>query len=137
LLRRTSFGPFPGQVDAMAAAGNVDAAITSVLGETPPALGPPPKLNDGDPGDDPEQWWLRRMRVPGVGLHEKMTWFWHGHLTTSLDKVSRRMMWNQHLLVRQHALENFRTLLQAITVDPGTLVYLVAARSSADAPNEN
>ncbi len=67
LLRHTGFGPFPGQVDAMAAAGNVDAAITSVLGATPPALGPSPKLNDGDPGDDPQQWWLRRMRVPGVG----------------------------------------------------------------------
>lgn len=57
--------------------------------------------------------------------------------TTSLDKVSRRMMWNQHLLVRQHALGNFRTLLQAITVDPAMLVYLDGAWSSADAPNEN
>lgn len=56
------------------------------------------------------------MRDPAAGLHEKMTWFWHGHLTSAYDKVgSWRMNWNQHGLVRQHALGNYRTMLTAMT----------------------
>jgi uncharacterized protein (DUF1800 family) len=47
------------------------------------------------------------------------------------------MMWNQHLLLRQDALGNFRTLLQALTIDPAMLIYLDGDPSVVDAPNEN
>jgi uncharacterized protein (DUF1800 family) len=67
-----------------------------------------------------------------------MTWFWHGHLTTSHTKVFRwKMEFPQHLLIRTHALGNFRTLLKKVTVDPAMLVYLDGAWSDADDPNEN
>ena len=118
LLRRTTFGPFPGQVDALDA-GGLPAALDGVLGATPPPLPPDPVLDSGD-GERPPEWWFRRMRDPAVGLHEKMVWFWHSHLTSSVDKVGQwRMMWNQHLLLRQHALGNFRTHVAGDDHRPG------------------
>ena len=78
------------------------------------------------------------MSDPAVGLAEKMTWFWHAHLCTSIDKVgSWFMMWNQHMLLRTNALGNFRTLLQQLTIDPAMLVYLDGDPSVVTAPNEN
>ncbi|MDQ6783040.1 MAG: DUF1800 domain-containing protein [Actinomycetota bacterium] len=135
LLRRTGFGPHPGRVEALVG-GGTSAAIDSVL--TSPALAPGdhPSFREGD--DDPARRWLGLMVRPDAGLHEKMVWFWHGHLTSSEDKVgSWRMLYQQHLLLRQHALGNFRELLQAVTVDPAMLVYLDGDGSTADAPNEN
>jgi uncharacterized protein (DUF1800 family) len=135
LLRRTSFGPLPGQVDALLPAG-VPAAVESVLAATPPPLEPLPVL-EGD-GEYPNRWWIRRMANPGAGLVDKMVWFWHGHLTSAVDKVGNwPMMWTQHELLRQHALGNFRTLLQAITVDPAMLIYLDGDPSDFRNPNEN
>ena len=77
------------------------------------------------------------MTTVDAGLHEKMTWFWHGHLTSSLDTASAEQMWAQHLLLRQHALGNFKDLLNAITIDAAMLRYLNGDGSSASRPNEN
>jgi uncharacterized protein (DUF1800 family) len=78
------------------------------------------------------------MANPAAGLHEKMTFFWHGHLTTGHDKVYR---WKcevpQNVLIRKYALGNVRTLIEKITVDPAMLLYLDGSWSVADAPNEN
>jgi uncharacterized protein (DUF1800 family) len=133
LLRRATFGPAPGQVEALNA-GGLSAALDQVLTATPPALPTPPNLD----GWDPPIWWMLRMSDPAVGLAEKMTWFWHAHLCTSIDKVgSWLMMWNQHMLLRNNALGNFRTLLQQITIDPAMLIYLDGDPSVVEAPNEN
>ena len=136
LLRRTSFGPFPGQVEALNA-GGLAAALDGVLAATPPPLPPDPVLDTGD-GERPPAWWLRRMQDPATGLHEKMVWFWHGHFTSSIDKVgSWQMMWNQHGLLRQQALGNFRTMALQMTIDPAMLIYLDGDPSEAIDPNEN
>jgi len=135
LLRRATFGPLPGQVDALVAGGTA-AAVTSLLSTPPSALPTPPAFDW--PGLLPVEWWLRRARDPAAGLAEKMVWFWHGLLCTSQDKInSWEWMWNQHLLFRQHALGNFRTLLQAITTDVAMLFYLDGNGSDASDPNEN
>ncbi len=133
LLRRTTFGPAPGQVEALNA-GGVAAALDQVLAATPPPLPAAPNLD----GWDPPVWWMLRMSDPAVGLAEKMTWFWHAHLCTSVEKVgSWQMMWNQHMLLRNNALGNFRTLLQQLTIDAAMLVYLDGDPSVVTAPNEN
>jgi uncharacterized protein (DUF1800 family) len=137
LLRRTAFGPFPGQVDALVPGGTA-AALTAVLNATPPALPPPPNLTGTGTGPDPVQWWLQRMRDPAVGLHEKMVWFWHGHLVSAQSKVNHwDFMWTQNLLFRQNALGNFRTLMKAVTIDAAMLRYLDGDPSEIVAPNEN
>ncbi len=136
LLRRATFGPFPGQVAAAAAAPTFDAAVAALLAAAPSPLPAAPDLTLK--GAAPISWWLERMADPGAGLTEKLTWFWHGHLTSSRAKVNDwAALWRQHLLLRTHALGNFRTLLQAVTVDPAMLWYLDGGRSTADAPNEN
>ncbi len=136
VLRRTTFGPFPGQVESLLPLG-VDGVIERVLAAKPLSTAKPPALTD-DGSYAPVDWWLDRMSDRTAGIHEKMTWFWHGHLTSSHDKVFRwRWEFPQHLLIRKYALGNFRTLLQKITVDPAMLVYLDGAWSDSDDPNEN
>lgn len=136
VLRRTTFGPFPGQVKALAPKG-VDAAISSVLAAKPLATTPAPPIDD-DGSNAPVDWWLDRMADPKAGIHEKMTWFWHGHLTTSHSKVFRwKVEFPQHLLLRKYAMGSFATLLQKITLDAAMLLYLDGSWSTADDPNEN
>ncbi len=78
------------------------------------------------------------MADPAVGLHEKMVWFWHSHLTSSISKVGQwPWMWTQHQVLRTNALGNFRTLMQAITIDAAMLVYLDGDPSVVTNPNEN
>src|SRR4051794_3477713 len=133
LLRRATFGPAPGQVEALNAGGRAPAG-TRAAAPRPPPPPAPPHLGGGEP----PIWWMLRMSDPAVGLAEKMTWFWHAHLCSSVDKVgSWLMMWNQHTLLRNNALGNFRTLLQQISIDPAMLIYLDGDPSVVTAPNEN
>ncbi|MEA2621923.1 MAG: hypothetical protein QOH61_833 [Chloroflexota bacterium] len=135
LLRRTSFGPFPGQVERLAKLG-VPGAIDQVLAGAPlPVIAP--DISD-DSSDDPIRWWLGMMANPSHGLHEKMTWFWHGLVTVSHDKVFWwNVEWPAHLVLRQYALGSYRKLLKKITVEPAMLLYLDGDWSTVDGPNEN
>jgi len=136
ILRRTTFGPFPGQVKALSPKG-VAAAIDGVLAARALATAPAPAITD-DGSNAPIHWWLDRMANPKAGIHERMTWFLHGHLTTSHSKVFRwKIEYPEHLLLRQYALGDFRALLQKITLDPAMLVYLDGSWSISDDPNEN
>jgi uncharacterized protein (DUF1800 family) len=133
LLRRATFGPVPGQVESLNS-GGIAAALDSVLAATPPPTPADPAME----GWEPINWWIARMADPTVGLHEKMVWFWHTHLTSSISKVSQwPWMWTQHQLLRTNALGNFRTLMQAITIDAAMLVYLDGDPSVVENPNEN
>ena len=83
-------------------------------------------------------WWMREMIDSPTPLAERMTLFWHNHFATSQQKVLRaQAMWQQHLLLRQGALGNFKSLLHAVAKDPAMLVYLDGANSRKEAPNEN
>ena len=135
LLRRTGFGPHPGQVDALVA-GGVKGAVEAVLA-APPLEPAPVELGTDDDYGALVRWWVGVLSRPDAGLHEKMVWFWHGHLTSSIAKASPLAMWRQHQLLRTHALGNFRTLLQQITVDAAMLGWLDGDGSVAEAPNEN
>jgi len=135
LLRRTTFGPLPGQVERLAQKG-VDKALREILlgRPLPPFELPPANQED----DTLAARWLSQMRSPAAGLHEKMVWFWHGHFTSGVAKVDDpRLLWKQHALLRRHALGSFRDLVQEITVDPAMLQYLDGDGSTGDAPNEN
>lgn len=135
LLRRTGFGPHPGQVEALAP-GGVKGALDAVLA-APPLEVAPAELGTDDDYGQLVRWWLEVLSRPEAGLHEKMVWFWHGHLTSSIEKASPLAMWRQHQVLRTHALGNFRTLLQQITVDAAMLGWLDGGGSVAEAPNEN
>ena len=47
------------------------------------------------------------------------------------------MMWQQHLLLRQHATGNFADMLHTVSKDPAMLWYLDGVTNTAHAVNEN
>lgn len=145
LLRRATFGVTPAALDAARSRGfraTVDALLEGSPAE-PPALVSPQDLLQGAQidGGDLEQWWLRHMISTSTPFAERLTLFWHGHFTSSLDKVDPLFMYWQNLTWRRLALGKFGQMLRSVTVDPAMLTYLDLAQSSAsdpaEPPNEN
>ena len=84
------------------------------------------------------EWWLRQMLVTADPLRERMTLFWHNHFVSSMQKVqSPLLMYRQNVLLREHALGNFGTLLHAVARDPAMVRYLDSALNRKGRPNEN
>lgn len=47
-------------------------------------------------------WWLDQMATTEYPLNEKMTWFWHGHWATSVEKINFALpMYKQNLTFRK------------------------------------
>jgi uncharacterized protein (DUF1800 family) len=83
-------------------------------------------------------WWLRRMIQTPHPLLEKMTLFWHSHFATRSDKVKNPKLMLQHIrLLRCHALNSFREMLQAASHDPASLISLGADENRKALLNEN
>ena len=72
------------------------------------------------------------------GLTERMTWFWHGHFATSVQKVkSASLMLVQNQTLRADALTTFDKLAHALIIDPAMLVWLDGNDNMVGAANEN
>ncbi|HXD86334.1 MAG TPA: DUF1800 domain-containing protein [Urbifossiella sp.] len=83
-------------------------------------------------------WWLALMLDGGHPLREKLTLFWHNHFATSYAKVQRtQLMFEQNLLLRQHALGRFPPFLLAMSRDTAMLKWLDSNQNVVGAPNEN
>lgn len=83
-------------------------------------------------------WWMQEMASTPSPLTERMTLFWHNHFVSSQQKVRfARLMYGQNVLLREHALGSFATLLHAVAKDPAMLVYLDVAQNRRGQPNEN
>lgn len=141
VLRRASIAPDPGRVsrfvqgkgDARQAA---NAAIDWALNATPQAIAPGQISSDG--WNDILNGWTDNLRSSNAGLHERMTWFWHGHFATGSDKVGNLpMLHAQQQLLRTHAMGNYATLLRSMATNPAMMLYLDLSGSSVEAPNEN
>ena len=84
------------------------------------------------------EWWLRQMLVTPDPLRERMTLFWHNHFVSGMQKVlSPQLMYRQNVLLREHALGNFRELLHTVARDPAMVRYLDSAFNRKGQPNEN
>ncbi len=79
--------------------------------------------------------WYDSMADSRNPLLEKMTLFWHGHFAcrSKLPHMAVR----QVNTIRQHALGNFRDLVQAIAKDPSMILYLNNQQNNKEKPNEN
>jgi len=142
VLRRCGFGPRPGDVDRhldLGPQGLVEELLSKTdiwalegqsLEEDMPA-----RADDG--GDEVFRRFVGQMVSDLNPLHERMTWYWHTHFTSSIDTVDGGFVWRQWHLIRRHALGNFRDLARAITIDPAMLAWLDGDGSHAEAPNEN
>ncbi len=83
-------------------------------------------------------WWFERMLRGDDPLRERMTLFWHGLFTSSMDVVKRsEPMIRQNELLREHALGSYGTMLREMLRDPALLVYLDNDESKKEHPNEN
>ena len=83
-------------------------------------------------------WWLERMRSTPFPLLERMTLLWHGHFATGIRNpptVEHIAVQNQTL--RQNALGNVRTLVEAMNVDAAMLYWLNGAENTVPKVNEN
>ena len=84
------------------------------------------------------RWWLTRLIYSAKPLEERMTFFWHNHFATSVEKVGEsNLMKNQNELFRSFALGNFRTLSVEVARDPAMLFWLDNYTSVKEHPNEN
>jgi uncharacterized protein (DUF1800 family) len=160
LFNRFGFGPRPGEYAQALAAGveatrtklltvpAVDAGLTKVVEPEITDLGPRPKPNSAEivpfsiamrfQTQQMIVWWLDRMAAADNGLTEKMTWFWHGHWATSIQKVNYPLpMFKQNKTLRANALGNFATMTKAMINDGALQFWLDGQDNTVKAPNEN
>ncbi|MGW4948120.1 DUF1800 domain-containing protein [Actinoplanes sp. NPDC004185] len=155
LLRRLTFGPTAAEVDAAERAG-AGATLNKVLepiGRTvePPDLAPggtPPKGASREEKQKARQsaraqlttvtrWWLARMATES-GAAEKLTFFWHGHWATSVQKVrSAPLMLAQQQTLRRYGGGTTGPLVRAMLRDPALILWLDGQKNTRKAPNEN
>ena len=143
LLRRTGFGASPAEVDAYAALGlagavdrllnpqNVDDSATDGIVATR-------RVKAQQDRQALFTLWHARIALTQRPLLEKLTYFWHDHFATGLNKVNNNsFMLVQNETLRAGALGRFRDLLLAVTRDPAMMVWLDNRQNVASAPNEN
>jgi uncharacterized protein (DUF1800 family) len=162
LLGRAGFAAMPADIQAYAKLNRSDAADKLLKPFTGKAVTAPPPWVDELPlgpakrqsmsreqlqdeqrlnnerADELREWWLREMLNTPSPLTEKMTLFWHNHFATSQRKVRFTVyMYRQNIMLRNHALGNFGTMLHEVARDPAMLIYLDSVNNRKEQPNEN
>jgi len=160
LFQRFGFGPRPGEYAAALKSGvaatrtklltvpTVDAGAAQVAAPNITDLGPRPAPNSKEivpfaiemrfQVQQMTIWWLDRMAMSDHGLTERMTWFWHGHWATSIEKLNYAMpMYVQNNTLRANCLGNFKTMSRAMINDGALQFWLDGQDSTLTAPNEN
>jgi uncharacterized protein (DUF1800 family) len=160
LFNRFGFGPRPGEFAQALKDGvettrtklltvpAIDVAAASIVEPEITDLGKRPAPNSKEvvpfaiamrfQTQEMTMWWLDRMAVSDHGLTEKMTWFWHGHWATSLQKLNYPMpMFKQNKTMRTHCLGNFTSMTKAMLNDGALQFWLDGQESTVKAPNEN
>ncbi|MEO6703779.1 MAG: DUF1800 family protein, partial [Jatrophihabitantaceae bacterium] len=83
-------------------------------------------------------WWIKRMVAVEHPFTERITFGWHNHFATAATKVrSAPAMAHQNQTLRQLGTGNFRTLAQAMLIDPAMLDWLDGQKNTVQGANEN
>ncbi len=83
-------------------------------------------------------WWIEQLFRTKTPFVERMTLFWHNYFTSSIQKTLQpSLLYQQNIMLRKHALGNFRNLLHSVARDPAMLVYLDGYKNVKGEPNEN
>lgn len=148
LLRRAGFGAkSPDELNRFAALTH-EEAVAKLLDFDPAqtaqvyspalllALSKPNSFEWGQ--TELQQSWFEVMLNTPYPLQEKLALFWHGHFTSSIDKVGDgQIMLDQNNYFRSNAFGNFGRMVHDIAHDPAMLIYLDGSENRVDAPNEN
>ncbi len=163
LVRRAAFGAPPEQIDELAGLGYegaVDRLLAGLDGEDTGAEGvPAPEFHtleifDARRGTTEERqaanarageerralvlWWVQRMVAADRPIREKLTFLWHDHFATSLEKVSlAELLHRQYRTLYDLGPGRFDDLVGAVARDPAMLLWLDGRESQVGAPNEN
>jgi uncharacterized protein (DUF1800 family) len=158
LVHRFGLGPKPGEYLQLLAGGIPQARAKILSRRSDPglnALVTPPFSDVGQAPTDPTAssaywtkvydqsltvgiWWMDRMVLADSPFIERMTWFWHGHWATSINKVQfARPMKIQNDTLRTHALGNFKDMSRAMVQDCALIYWLDGEENVAYSPNEN
>lgn len=85
-----------------------------------------------------KSWWTGQVLNQSTSIHEKMILFWHNHFATeTLDIGDARYIYKHHMLLRKHALGNFKEFVKEITIDPAMLRYLNGYLNNKNSADEN
>ncbi|MEQ1787436.1 MAG: DUF1800 domain-containing protein [Acidimicrobiales bacterium] len=83
-------------------------------------------------------WWVRRMVAADQPVREKVTFLWHDHFATSIEKVKlAELLFRQRSTLYDLGLGRFDDLVHAIARDPAMLIWLDGRESTKARPNEN
>ncbi len=142
LLRRAAMGGTTEMVDSfvgMTRVGAVDRLLDTSSTPGMPGWG---LFNSGDQDWQAQEkmidWWVDRMITAPPTIEEKLTLFLHGHFATGREKVEdTKLMWDQHLVLRNFGDGSFRTLLEKISLGSAMLIYLDNESNVREAPQEN
>ena len=160
LLRRTGYAARPADVDGALRAGyaaTVDAIVAGLHAATPAAdavkvptlsgfapVSTDPTARRADQAQRQTEgralvdWWMGRMVATEQPFAEKLTFFWHGHFATSIQKVRlASYMLAQNQLLRTKGAGAFEDLTQAMAKGSAMLIWLDANQNKKAHPNEN
>jgi hypothetical protein len=141
LYRRAAFGARPAELERALADGPAKTLDRLLAGEPDAADRMELLAETGRYYTDLASlrtWWLYAVLEGGHPLREKLTLFWHNHFATSYAKVrSTKLMFEQNVTLRKHALGAFRPFLLDVSRDTAMLVWLDSNRNVKGAPNEN
>ena len=148
LLRRMGFGGSPAEIELISSIGKEAAVDLLINYEQVDNRALDDLLQNSfdfsDPLDSPrfnraelQRWWFTRMVHTRRPFEEKMTLFWHNHFATSASKTGDLFIYNQNLVLRSHALDQFDNLLLKVSQDPAMLLWLDGVTNVRGKPNEN
>ena len=142
LLRRGAMGGTTAMIDSFVGMTRANAVDRLLDTSSNPGL---PGWGLFDSGDEDWRaqekmidWWVDRMITAPPTIEEKLTLFLHSHFATGREKVGdTRLIWDQHLLLRNFGEGSFRTLLGKISFDSAMLIYLDNESNVKGAEQEN
>jgi hypothetical protein len=137
LLRRIAFGATPDQVEWVVRNGLAKTVDTYLTYREPSST--LRQLADSYESDMPRRWMVHLMQGPNP-LYERMAMFWHDRFATSrrvLNGGQGSLAIRHWEMLRRNGLGNYHEFLSDLTLDPLMLIWLNAADSPKDAPNEN
>ncbi len=158
LMRRTTFGATFQQIQT-AVTNGMNATVTSLL--TMPTVNLPLAYDPQEtvapfgttwvnsvyqgPDTQPNEnarfrslvaWMMQRLNTNTADISEKMCLFWQNHF--ALESVfDSRATYEYHMIIRTHALGNFKQMIKDVTIDPAMLLFLNGASNNVFSPNEN
>ncbi|WP_424950635.1 DUF1800 domain-containing protein [Deinococcus sp.] len=141
LLRRTSFGATPAEIEALV--GRTPTQAAEALMTYPQTLeasnfDPLSAVNAGAAGKLIQAAWMWEMLYTPYPLRERLALVWSNHFVVANDKVRNVHALQDYLaLLRGHGLGRFSEFALSVARSPAMLHYLDNDQNRKGKPNEN